>query len=73
MRVSISTSMSSIMHAEYWCVPAGLTREPCGMVQVVIRAISTISSVETTEMEDGTMSPCRLKLATKASAPSGVS
>ena len=33
-RVSISTSMSSIMHAEYCFVPCALMREPCGMVHV---------------------------------------
>src|ERR1041385_5444054 len=34
VRVSISTSMSSIMHAEYCFVPCGFKREPCGIVQV---------------------------------------
>ena len=47
-------------------------RDPCGMVQVVMRAISTISSVDTTDTDDGTMSPCRLKFTTKARDPSGV-
>src|SRR5215472_13273586 len=60
--VSISTSMSSIMHAEYCLVPAEFRREPCGMTHVGIRAASTISSVATTDTEDGTISPCRLKL-----------
>src|SRR5829696_44240 len=71
-RVSISTIMSSIMHAEYCFVPCGLMREPCGIVQVWMRATSTMGSVATTETDDGTMSPCRLKFTTKANAPSGV-
>src|SRR5579864_15850 len=60
--VSISTSMSSIMQAEYCLVPCGLMRDPWGMTQVGIRFASIISSEATTETEDGTMSPCRLKL-----------
>src|SRR6185369_6787429 len=56
-RVSISTSMSSIMQAEYCLDPCELRREPCGMVQVCIRATSVIVPVETTETDDGTMSP----------------
>ena len=63
-RVSISTSMSSIMQAEYCFVPCALRREPCGIVQVGIRAISVIVRVETTETVDGVMSPCRLKFTT---------
>src|SRR5215813_3831129 len=64
--------MSSIMHAEYCFVPCGFKREPCGMVHVGMRAISVIVCVETTETDDGTMSPCRLKLTTKRKLPSGV-
>src|ERR1041385_1778770 len=33
-RVSISTSMSSIMQAEYCFVPSVFNRDPCGIVQV---------------------------------------
>src|ERR1041385_1778513 len=33
-RVSISTSMSSIMQAEYCFVPSVFKRDPCGIVQV---------------------------------------
>src|ERR1043165_838300 len=71
-RVSISTSMSSIMQAEYCFVPCGLRREPCGIVQVGMRETSVIVCVETTETEDGTMSPCKLKFTTKRKLPSGV-
>src|SRR5690349_21525807 len=71
-RVSISTSMLSIMHAEYCFVAAAFKREPCGIVHVVNRATSVIVCVETTETDDGTMSPCRLKFTTKRNAPSGV-
>src|SRR5436309_15468370 len=60
--VSISTSMSSIMHAEYCLVPCGFRREPCGIVHVWMRATSVIVDVDTTETDDGTMSPCKLKL-----------
>ena len=42
------------------------------MVQVVIRATSTISPVATTETVDGTISPCRLKFTTHAYQPSGL-
>ena len=73
MRVSISTAMSSIMHAEYCFVPCELIREPCGIVHVCTRATSIISSVATIDtLEDGTISPCRLKFTTYANAPSGV-
>src|SRR5829696_4995880 len=71
-RVSISTRVSSIMHAEYCFVPCGFKREPCGIVQVCIRATSVIVCVDTTDTDDGTMSPCRLKLTTKRKLPSGV-
>src|ERR1044072_4881430 len=64
--------MSSIMHAEYCFVPCPFKREPCGIVHVWIRATSVIVCVETTETDDGTMSPCRLKLTTKRKLPSGV-
>src|ERR1700754_2366200 len=63
-RVSISTSMSSIMQAEYCLVPCGLRREPCGIVHVGMRAISVMVCVATTDTVDGTMSPCRLKFTT---------
>jgi hypothetical protein len=36
------------------------------MTQVGIRAISSISSVATTDTDDGTISPCRLKFTTYA-------
>jgi hypothetical protein len=62
--------MSFIMHAEYCFVPCGFKREPCGIVQVGMRATSVIVCVETTETVDGTMSPCRLKLTTKRKLPS---
>src|SRR5687767_15006406 len=64
VRVSISTSMSSIMQAEYCFVPCGFKREPCGIVHVGMRAISVIVCVETTETDEGVMSPCRLKFTT---------
>src|SRR6185369_9993775 len=64
--------MSSIMHTEYCFVPRAFKREPCGIVHVGIRATSVIVCVETTETDDGTMSPCRLKLTTKRKLPSGV-
>ena len=48
------------------------TPQPWGMVQVCRRATSVIVAVETTDTEDGTMSPCRLKLTTKTNWPSGV-
>ena len=70
--VSISTSMSSIMHAEYCLVPCGLMREPCGITHVTGRATSIIWSVSTIDTDEGTMSPCTLKFTTKTSAPSGV-
>ena len=41
----------------------GLSREPWGMVQVVMRFTSSIASVATTEIEEGTMSPWKLALA----------
>src|SRR5436190_11321821 len=63
-RVSISTAMSSIMHAEYCFVPCALMRDPWGIVQVGTRATSTISPVATIETLDGTISPWRLKLTT---------
>src|SRR6185295_19608122 len=72
VRVSISTSMSSIMHAEYCFVPCGFKREPCGIVQVCMRATSVIVCVDTTETLDGTMSPCKLKFTTKRKFPSGL-
>src|SRR5678816_1356141 len=71
-RVSISTSISSIMHAEYCFVPCEFNRDPCGMVQVGMRATSVIVSVDTTETDEGTMSPCRLKFTTKRKSPEGV-
>src|SRR5690349_21842379 len=71
-RVSISTSVSSIMQAEYCFVPCGLRREPCGIVQVVTRATSVMVCVETTDTDEGTMSPCKLKFTTKRKLPSGV-
>ena len=37
------------MHAEYWREPSRVTREPWGMTQVGIRAISSIALVSTTE------------------------
>ena len=52
-------------------MPCGLSREPCGIMQVVMRATSIISSAATTETDDGTMSPCRLKFTTYTNAPSG--
>src|SRR6185295_17692397 len=70
VRVSISTSISFIMHAEYCFVPCGFKREPCGIVHVGIRATSVIVCVETTETVEGTMSPCKLKLTTKRKLPS---
>ena len=66
VRVSISTSWSSIMQVEYCQPPVGSIRLPCGMVQVVVRATSVPVGVYTTDTDDGTMSPCRLKLTTKA-------
>src|SRR5262245_34521002 len=72
VRVSISTSMSSIMHAEYCFVPCGFKREPCGIVQVCMRATSVMVCVDTTETDDGVMSPCKLKLTTKRKSPSGL-
>src|SRR6185436_7227975 len=71
-RVSISTSLSSIMHAEYCFVPCSFKRDPCGIVHVGMRATSVIVCVETTETDDGTMSPCRLKFTTNRKLPSGV-
>ena len=71
-RVSISTSISSIMQAEYCFVPCAFKREPCGMVQVGIRATSVIVAVDTTDTVEGTMSPCRLKFTTKRKSPAGV-
>src|SRR5215203_507352 len=62
--VSISTSVSSIMHAEYCFVPCGLIRDPCGMRHVLIRATSRSPLVATTDTVEGTRSPCRLKLTT---------
>ena len=53
-------------------MPSALRREPCGMVQVVIRAISIISPVSTAETLEATMSPCRLKFTTQAYQPSGL-
>src|SRR5262249_3930273 len=70
--VSISTSVSSIMQAEYCRVPCGFRRDPGGIVHVGMRAISSISPVATTETEDGTMSPCRVKLTRERNSPSGV-
>src|SRR5258708_28351431 len=64
VRVSISTTWSSIIQAEYCFVPCGFMREPRGIVHVSTRAISTMSSVPTTETDDGTISPCTLKLTT---------
>src|SRR5215217_7469969 len=72
VRVSISTRMSSIMQAEYCFVPCGFKREPCGIVQVLMRAISVIVCVDTTETLDGVMSPCKLKLTTKRKSPLGL-
>src|SRR5215813_4935420 len=72
VRVSISTSMSSIMHAEYCFVPCRFKREPCGIVHVCTRATSVIVWVDTTETLDGVMSPCRLKLTTKRKSPPGL-
>src|SRR5437870_1391690 len=48
VRVTISTSRSSIMQAEYCFVPCGFRREPCGIVHVCMRATSVIVGVETT-------------------------
>src|ERR1043165_863403 len=70
--VSISTSVSSIMQTEYCFVPCGLRREPCGIVQVGMRETSVIVWVDTTDTEDGTMSPCKLKFTTKRKLRSGV-
>src|SRR3954453_7196150 len=50
-RVSISTAMSFIMHAEYCLVPCTLMREPCGIVHVVTLATSIISSVDTIDTD----------------------
>ena len=66
VRVSTSTTWSSIMHAEYRKWPSASRRAPCGMVQVSIWSTSIMSGVYTTEIVDGTISPWRLKLATKA-------
>ena len=52
-------------------MPCGLSREPCGIVHVVMRATSAISSTYTTETDDGFISPCRLKFTTYAYSPSG--
>jgi hypothetical protein len=41
-----------------------LIRDPCGIVHVWTRATSTISSVETIDTDDGTISPCKLKFTT---------
>src|ERR1043165_4593678 len=71
VRVSISTSISFIMHAEYCFVPCGFKREPCGIVHVGMRATSVIVCVETTETVDGAISPCKLKLTTNRKLPSG--
>src|SRR4051794_380013 len=60
------------MHAEYCRVPCGFRREPCGIVQVCKRATSVMVAVETTETDEGTMSPCRLKFTTKTNWPSAV-
>ena len=60
------------MQAEYCFVPCALMREPWGIVHVVMRAISSISPVATTDTDEGTMSPCRLKLTTYRNSPSGV-
>lgn len=53
-------------------MPVALSREPCGIVQVGMRATSIISPVSTTETLDGTISPCRLKFTTHAKKPSGL-
>ena len=53
-------------------VPSVLMRDPCGIVHVVMRAISTISLADTTETSLGSISPCRLKFTTKTREPSGV-
>src|SRR5918999_2774545 len=60
------------MHVEYWRNPVGSTRLPCGMVQVSVRATSVCVGVYTTETDEGTISPCRLKLTMNAYKPSGV-
>src|SRR5689334_4704997 len=60
------------MQAEYCLSPCTFRREPCGIVQVVRRFTSSIESVATMETEDGTISPCRLKLTTYRNSPSGV-
>jgi hypothetical protein len=71
-RVSISTNWSSIMQPWYWKSPVASTRLPCGMVHVTIRATSVLVGVCTTEIDDGTMSPCRLKFEDSVYSPSGV-
>src|SRR5215213_11405907 len=57
LSASISTSSSFIMQTEYWRRPSGERREPCGITQVGIRRTSTMSSVYTTETDDGSMAP----------------
>ena len=47
-------------------------RDPCGIVHVVMRAISTISAADTTDTSLGSISPWRLKFTTNANEPSGV-
>src|SRR6266850_7291225 len=42
------------------------------MTHVVTRATSVFVGVYTTDTDDGTISPCRLKFTTKAYSPSGV-
>jgi hypothetical protein len=65
LRVSSSTSWSSIMQPEYCMVPSGVMRLPCGIVHVSTCATSVSVGVYTTLMLLGTISPCRLKLAEK--------
>jgi hypothetical protein len=52
------------MQVEYCRRPSGERREPWGMVQVSSRETSIMRSVATTETDDGTMSPWRLKFTT---------
>jgi hypothetical protein len=45
VRVSSSTSWSSIMQVEYCFDPSRLTREPCGIVHVSVCATSVLVGV----------------------------
>src|SRR5262249_35591821 len=69
---STSTTMSSIIQAEYCRVPWPLIREPWGIVHVLTLATSAIEPVSTIDTDDGTITPCRLKLTKYRKFPSGV-